>query len=176
FNRRFSPAVQKLRARLAGRSAPIVANYRMNAGYIPLDHWVHGPHGGGRNIREDCHIYHLFAFLTESDPGEVHARTVVSQSVRWRRDDNFVATIHYADGSVCSLTYTSMGSRDFAKESCDIFVDGKVLTLDDYKRLIVAGGKGGWKSMTMEKGQREELEALGAALKQGKSWPISLAD
>jgi predicted dehydrogenase len=161
---------------MKGRTSPMIVNYRMNAGYIPSDHWVHGPHGGGRNIGEACHIYDLFAFLTESAPADVHARTIISQSAHWRRDDNFVATIHYADGSVCSLTYTSMGSRDFAKESCDIFVDGKVLTIDDYKRLNVAGGKGGWKSMTMEKGQLEELRALGDALKHGQSWPISLAD
>ena len=64
FNRRFSPAVQKLREQLAGRTAPIVADYRMNAGYIPLDHWVHGPEGGGRNIGEACHVYDVFDSLT----------------------------------------------------------------------------------------------------------------
>ena len=32
----------------------------MNAGYVPLDHWVHGPEGGGRNIGEACHVYDVF--------------------------------------------------------------------------------------------------------------------
>src|SRR5581483_9853279 len=45
FNRRFSPAAEHARAALAGRATPLVADYRMNAGYIPLDHWVHGPEG-----------------------------------------------------------------------------------------------------------------------------------
>ena len=87
-----------------------------------------------------------------------------------------MATIRYADGSLCTLTYTSMGAKSFAKERADIFVDGKVIVLDDYKQLTVTGGKGGWKSMTMEKGQLEELQALAEAFRPGGQWPISLAD
>jgi predicted dehydrogenase/threonine dehydrogenase-like Zn-dependent dehydrogenase len=176
FNRRFSPAVVAARRAMEGRTSPLIVNYRMNAGYIPSDHWVHGPHGGGRNIGEACHIYDLFNALTGSEPIDVHATTIAPASAYWRRDDNFVATIKYADGSVCTLTYTSMGARSFPKERADIFVDGKVIVLDDYKQLTVTGGKGGWKSVTMEKGQLEELEALAEAFRQKGPWPISLAD
>lgn len=176
FNRRFSPAVTAARDVLKGRLSPMIVNYRMNAGYIPSDHWVHGPHGGGRNIGEACHIYDLFNALTGSEPVEVQARAIVPASGHWRRDDNFVATIRYADGSLCTLTYTSLGSKEFPKERFDIFVDGKVLVLDDYKRLEVTGAKGGWKGMTIEKGQLEELTVLAEAFKAGGRWPISLAD
>jgi predicted dehydrogenase len=136
---------------------------------------VHGPHGGGRNIGEACHIYDLFNALTGSQPVDVHACTIVPASDYWRRDDNFVATIRYADGSICTLTYTSMGAKNFPKERADIFVDGKVIVLDDYKQLTVTSGKG-WKGLTMEKGQLEELEALAAAFKSRGQWPISLTD
>jgi predicted dehydrogenase len=176
FNRRFAPAIAAAQAAIKDRASPLIVNYRMNAGYIPSDHWVHGPHGGGRNIGEACHIYDLFNALTGSQPVDVHARTIVPASDHWRRDDNFVATIRYADGSICTLTYTSMGAKSFPKERADIFVDGKVLVLDDYKQLTVTGGKGGWKSLTMEKGQLEELQALAVAFKSGGRWPISLAD
>jgi len=176
FNRRFAPAIVAAQAALKDRASPMIVNYRMNAGYIPSDHWVHGPHGGGRNIGEACHIYDLFNALTGSRPVDVHACTVVPASDHWRRDDNFVATIRYADGSVCSLTYTSMGAKAFPKERADIFVDGKVMVLDDYKQLTVTGGKGGWKGLTMEKGQLEELKALADAFKAGGRWPISLED
>jgi predicted dehydrogenase/threonine dehydrogenase-like Zn-dependent dehydrogenase len=176
FNRRFAPAISAAQAAMKDRTSPMIVNYRMNAGYIPSDHWVHGPHGGGRNIGEACHIYDLFNALTGSQPVDVYARTIVPASGHWRRDDNFVATIRYADGSLCTLTYTSMGAKNFAKERADIFVDGKVLVLDDYKQLAVSGGKGGWKSMTMEKGQFEELQALAEAFRPGGGWPISLAD
>lgn len=176
FNRRFSPAIVAAQEAMKNRTSPMIVNYRMNAGYIPSDHWVHGPHGGGRNIGEGCHIYDLFNALTGSQPVDVHACTIVPESGHWRRDDNFVATIRYADGSVCTLTYTSMGAKSFPKERADIFVDGKVLVLDDYKQLAVTGGSGGWKGMTIEKGQMEELKALADALKSGGPWPISLAD
>ncbi len=176
FNRRFAPAVSAARELVKDRLSPMIVNYRMNAGYIPSDHWVHGPHGGGRNIGEACHIYDLFNALTGSQPVEVQARGVVPASGHWRRDDNFVATIRYADGSLCTLTYTALGSKDFPKERADIFVDGKVLVMDDYKQLTVTGAKGGWKGLTMEKGQFEELKALAEALKPGGAWPISLAD
>ena len=176
FNRRFAPAIVAAQAALKDRASPMIVNYRMNAGYIPSDHWVHGPHGGGRNIGEACHIYDLFNALTGSQPVDVHACTIVPASDHWRRDDNFVATIRYADGSICTLTYTSMGAKNFPKERADIFVDGKVIVLDDYKQLTVTGGKGGWKGLTIEKGQLEELEALAQALSSGGRWPISLED
>lgn len=176
FNRRFSPAVSTTISTLKDRTSPLIVNYRMNAGYIGSDHWVHGPQGGGRNIGEACHIYDLFSALTSSLPTEVYAASILSSNPYWRRDDNFIATIRYEDGSVCTLTYTSLGNKSYAKERAEIFVDGKVLTLDDYKSLAVIGGKGGWRGTAMEKGQFEELEALAAALKRGKNWPITLAE
>lgn len=176
FNRRFSPAVVAAKKVLANRTSPMIVNYRMNAGYIPADHWVHGPQGGGRNIGEGCHIYDLFNALTGSTPVEVNAMSIVPESKYWLRNDNFNATVRYADGSVCTLTYTAMGSKSYAKERADIFVDGKVLTLDDYKQLTVAGGSGGWKGTTMQKGQQEELAALAETLRKGAAWPISLED
>lgn len=176
FNRRFSPAIVEARKLLKTRSSPLIVNYRMNAGHIPSDHWVHGEEGGGRNIGEACHIYDLFNAITGSQPTDVQAMSVVPRSEYWRRDDNFVATIRYADGSVCTLTYTAMGSKSYPKERAEIFVDGKVVTLDDYKSLSVTGGSGGWKAMTIEKGQLEELQSLTAAFSRGGAWPISLED
>jgi len=176
FNRRFAPAITEARKLLAGRTSPMIVNYRMNAGYIPSDHWVHGSQGGGRNIGEACHIYDLFNALTGSLPTEVHAVSVVPTSDYWRRDDNFVATIRYEDGSVCTLTYTALGSKDYPKEQAEIFVDGKIIALDDYKALTVTGGKGGWKGNIIEKGQLEELQALAGTLKSGGAWPISIEE
>jgi len=176
FNRRFAPATVAAQDVLKGRLSPMIVNYRMNAGYIPLDHWVHGPHGGGRNIGEACHIYDLFNALTGSKPVEVSATTIVPSSGHWRRDDNFIATVRYEDGSLCTLTYTSLGAKDFPKERFDIFVDGKVIAMDDYKKLEVTGAKGGWKGLTIEKGQFQELKALAEAFRPGGQWPMSLAD
>jgi predicted dehydrogenase len=174
FNRRFSPAAQRAKEILKKRTTPMIINYRMNAGYIPLDHWVHGKEGGGRNIGEGCHIYDLFNFFTDSKVVEVQALPIKPSGKQWSKNDNFIATFKYEDGSVCSLTYTALGSKDYPKERMDIFSDGLVLTLDDYKSLSVVGTtQKGWTSSSTQKGHEEEMQALAHCLLKGGEWPIS---
>jgi predicted dehydrogenase len=176
FNRRFSPAVAAAKAALADRATPLVVNYRMNAGYLPPEHWTHNEEGGGRNIGEACHIYDLFNFLTGADFTSVHAEAVTPASRAWRSDDNFVATIRYADGSICTLTYTALGAPAYPKERMEIFADGLVISLDDYETLTITGGSArGLKSARADKGYLAELEALRIALKAG-TWPIPLSE
>ena len=176
FNRRFSPAIAAVQKLLRKRSSPMIVNYRVNAGFIAGDHWVHGSQGGGRNIGEACHFYDLFNALTASTYEKVEATPVVPNSQHWRRNDNFVANVRYADGSVCSLTYTALGDKSYAKERCEIYVNGQVIVLDDYKSVILSSQrKPVWSSWTMEKGHIEELRAFADALRTG-SWPIALND
>lgn len=176
YNRRFAPAVTRCLDVLRARTTPLIANYRMNAGYIGRDHWVHGPEGGGRNLGEACHIYDLFNALAR---GSAHTSVSVAAmrppGPEWARNDNFVATIAYEDGSVCSLTYTSLGDKAYPKERMDIFADGKVLSIDDYRSFNVSGGRHKpWTANAPQKGQFEELQVLADALLRGKPWPIPL--
>jgi predicted dehydrogenase len=176
FNRRFSPAAARLRELLAGRTTPLLATYRVNAGYLPPDSWVHGPEGGGRNIGEACHMYDLFLFLTGAAPAEIAATAVDSPTGAWNDNDNFIATIRFDDGSVCTLAYTSLGHRQHPKERLEVFCGGSVAALDDFRALTVAGKPGGWKSRTQQKGHTEELAALATAVREGGPWPISLEE
>jgi predicted dehydrogenase/threonine dehydrogenase-like Zn-dependent dehydrogenase len=177
FNRRFAPAVARLREALRSRSAPLMVSYRMNAGYIPASHWVHGPQGGGRNIGEACHIYDLFQAITGSTWIECAALSIAGHTGQFRRDDNFTATARYADGSLCTLTYTALGAKEYPKERMEVFCDGQVFSLDDYKVLTTSARSAPlWNSGSVQKGQFEELETLGAALREGNPWPISLED
>jgi predicted dehydrogenase len=153
----------------------MILNYRMNAGYIPLDNWVHTAEGGGRNRGEACHIYDLFTYLTASKVVTVDAQAITPTTGHYSRSDNFVATMTFEDGSVATLTYTALGSKDYPKEQLEVFVDGKVLVLEDYKRLTVDGAKAkGIESKLIHKGQKEELEAFASAIQQGGDWPIPL--
>lgn len=177
YNRRFSPAIRAVLAALSGRSSPLIVNYRMNAGHVPGDHWVHGPAGGGRNLGEACHIYDLFSSLSTSMPTCVQAQSIVPSSRHWRRNDNFVATISYEDGSICTLTYTALGDKSFPKERMEVFCDGMVISLDDYRSVEISGRRmKGWSSAAVQKGQYEELVVLGSVIKSGGRWPISLED
>ncbi len=178
FNRRFAPPVQAIQETLKNRMTPLIANYRMNAGFVPRDSWLHGPEGGGRNLGEACHIYDLFNALTNGVAvSSVHAAAINASGKQWARNDNFVATVKYADGSVCTLTYTALGAKSYPKERMEVFADGKVFTLDDYKAVDIQGGKHkGWTAQAPQKGQLQELEALAETMLRGKSWPISLAE
>jgi predicted dehydrogenase len=83
--------------------------------------------------------------------------------------------MHFEDGSVATLTYTALGSNKYPKEQLEVYVDGKVLVMNDYQKLDIVGVKAkGIQSKTMEKGQRRELEMFTQAIKQGGEWPISL--
>ncbi|MBL0141890.1 MAG: Gfo/Idh/MocA family oxidoreductase [Betaproteobacteria bacterium] len=175
FNRRFSPAIEAVKASLANRGTPLMIDYRMNAGFLPREHWVHGPEGGGRNIGEACHIYDLFLHLTGAEPVAVNAAAVEGAGA-FHKHDNFCATVSLSDGSVATLLYTALGAKSHPKERMEVHADGMTVLLDDYREVTVAGGSGKpWRSTTVEKGQMQELRALGRCLSEGGAWPVSLA-
>jgi predicted dehydrogenase len=172
YNRRFSPYAECLAGMLRERSGPFMISYRMNAGYISLEHWVHGPNGGGRNLGEACHIYDLFTFLTGSAISEVSARSIRPAGGHYSRTDNFIATLRFAEGSVASLTYTALGNPGLPKEMADLHVDGQSVVLRDYRALEVFGRSGlSFKSPTQDKGFARELVAFADGIRDGK-WPI----
>lgn len=174
FNRRFSPALAMVRDLIRSRRAPIVVSYRLNGGYIPLDHWVHGTHGGGRNIGEACHMYDVFRFLTGSPAVSVSAESIDPGSLPYRRDDNFSATIRYEDGSMATLTYTALGPKQgLGKERIEVFCDGEAYVVDDFK-LLMKGSDGTvlWQSHEIHKGHFEELSRFGDAIASGSEPPI----
>lgn len=165
YNRRFSKYAKAILQVVQKRTSPMILNYRMNAGFIPPEHWVHGEEGGGRNIGEACHIYDLFTYLSGSKTVRVEA-----QAIPLTPRDNFVATMTFEDGSIATLTYTSLGSKDHPKELLEIFVDGKVIVLNDYKSLSLPK----LETALPEKGQKEELIAFGQAIRENGKWPIPL--
>ncbi|MCP5064210.1 MAG: zinc-binding dehydrogenase, partial [Ignavibacteriae bacterium] len=64
FNRRFSKYISEVKKHTDKRINPMVIYYRMNAGFVPLDHWIH--ENGGRIIGEGCHLIDLMTSLTNS--------------------------------------------------------------------------------------------------------------
>lgn len=175
YNRRFSPHARRTMQWIEKRGDPMIINYQMNAGYLPLDHWVHTIEGGGRNRGEACHIYDLVTYLTGSRVVAVNAYPIAPKRNYYSPRDNFVASMTFEDGSVATLTYTALGSTDYPKERMEIYVEGKVIMLDDYRRLTIAGAK--LKALEMpaqDKGHKAELEAFAHAVRQGGEWPIPL--
>jgi predicted dehydrogenase len=178
FNRRFSPALQQLKQQVAARRAPLVIQYRLNGGYIPLDSWVQGAQGGGRNLGEACHMYDAFRSLTGSPVKSIDATSIDPGTLPYLRNDNFVATIGYEDGSVATLTYTSLGPKSgLGKERIEVFCDGEAWVVDDFKKLIKGSdGTVVWNSADPDKGHFEELSRMGDAIATGGPSPISFEE
>jgi predicted dehydrogenase len=174
FNRRFSPALARVREITAGRRAPLVIQYRLNGGYIPLDHWVHGAQGGGRNVGEACHMYDVFRSLAGAPVTSVAAAAITPGALPYRRNDNFSATLTYADGSVATLTYTALGPKvGLGKERIEIFCDGEALIVDDFKSLVRASDHAVlWESREADKGHAQQMSLLADAIVTGAAAPV----
>lgn len=174
FNRRFSPAIEALKTALSDRMSPLVINYRLNGGYIPLDHWIQTEQGGGRNIGEACHMYDVFRSLAGAPVSSVSATGINPGGRPYLSSDNFSATIGYQDGSIGNLVYAALGpKKGLPKERIEVFCDGEAYIVDDFKQLTKAStGEILWSSSEVDKGQAVQMGLVADALASGSSAPI----
>lgn len=174
FNRRFAPLAIQLKGFVDGRKEPLVAHYRVNAGYIPLTHWLHDPEqGGGRIIGEGCHFIDFLTFLVGAPPVSVTA-SALPDNGRYR-EDNVVITLTFPDGSVGTVSYLANGDKAFPKERVEVFTGGRVGVLDDFRLLeMVRDGKrqAARSRWAQDKGHRGEWEAFAAAIAASGPPPI----
>lgn len=173
YNRRYSPFTDRIRREVAGRSHPLMINYKMNAGYLPVDHWTQGHEGGGRLLGEACHIIDLFRSIVGHPVSSIHCAPIRGNNPAALANDNFCLTLTYEDGSVANLTYTSLGHRDISKERMEVFFDQKAFILDDYLTMEAHGmPKAEMTLKQQDKGHAAELEAFRDAASSGERFPI----
>lgn len=174
FNRRFAPFALRMKDFLSGAGEPLVAHYRVNAGFIPANHWVHDPVvGGGRVIGEGCHFVDFMTFLVGTPPVAVTAQALPDGST-YRRD-NVVLTLTFADGSLGTITYLANGDKTLPKERAEVFCGGRVAILDDYRalELIKDGRRQALSSpLAQDKGHRAAWQAFLTSLRAGGPPPI----
>jgi hypothetical protein len=102
----------------------------------------------------------------------ISAHAIKPATAYYSRNDNFVVTLSFTNGSVCTLTYTAMGNKKYPKETAELYVDGKIAVLNDYKSLTVHGEeKLSINSTRQDKGLKNELVSFAAGIKTGE-WPI----
>jgi predicted dehydrogenase len=174
FNRRFSSHAIAMKALTDRRSQPFIADYRVNAGQVPLDHWTRGAAGGGRNIGEACHFYDLIGHMAGAAVATIEARAIRPHGGHYARNENFIVLLTFADGSIASLTYAALGSADVPKEDFAIYSDGRVLQIVDFKEFVAAGCKA-QRINRHDKGHAGELAAFRRAVLGETPWPIPLA-
>jgi predicted dehydrogenase/threonine dehydrogenase-like Zn-dependent dehydrogenase len=176
YNRRFAPIAQEIKEALRARTGPMTIVYRVNAGRLPSGHWTHdADEGGGRILGEVCHFIDFVQYLTGALPLRVSAERV-SRRATGDIDDSAVISIAMSDGSIASIVYAAGGDSLLAKEHVEIFCDGSVATIDDFKsgtlirnrKTTRLGGR------AQDKGHAAEIAAFVEAARAGGSSPISL--
>lgn len=164
FNRRFSPLTEELQTFFSSVNSPLVINIRVNAGAIPVDHWIQDPiEGGGRIIGEGCHFVDLAQAIANSDIKTVFSQSTGDGAQSALLNDNVVISLGFANGSIANIIYTSSGSSAMSKEYIEVFGGGKSAVLDDFKTLTMHNQEGNTKLKKLsvqDKGQRNMLEGF----------------
>jgi predicted dehydrogenase/threonine dehydrogenase-like Zn-dependent dehydrogenase len=174
FNRRFAPQVLRIRQLLAGANGPKSFVLTVNAGAIPTNHWTQDPTvGGGRIVGEACHFIDLLRFLADAPIASWERADMDSPT-----GDTATLQFRFADGSMGTVHYFANGSKAFPKERLEVFAGGRVLQLDNFRRL-----KGfGWPGFTrmnlwrQDKGQKACAQAFVDALARNCESPIPLEE
>jgi len=173
YNRRFAPLAQKLKDVFSDVREPLMMHYRVNAGYLPPNHWTQDPEiGGGRIIGEVCHFVDFLIFMTGGLPKSVFARSLPNNG-RYC-NDNVLITIEFNDGSVGNITYVANGDKALAKERVEVFGGGIAAVLDNFRSLERFQGGRRIKlvnTFSQDKGQVGEWEAFVSQAEKAKNRP-----
>lgn len=169
FNRRYAPHVQRAAALLAGVTGPKAFVMTVNAGAIPAQHWTQDPAlGGGRIVGEACHFIDLLRFLAKSPIVSASAASLPG-AIR----DSATLQLTFADGSMGTIHYLANGSKAFPKERLEVFAQGRVLQLDNF-RVLRGYGWPGFSSQRLwrqDKGQAGCARAFLDAVRTGGQAP-----
>ena len=170
FNRRFAPFTEKTRQFFADRREPMLVHARINAGYIPRDHWVRAQ--GGRIAGEFCHFVD-WARSVIGFPIHSVAATGLPDGAQYS-SDNIAVTLKFADGSAANLLYLANGDQSIPKEFFEVFCQGAIARLHDFRTLELArNGKVQKFKSVQDKGHGRELQLTIEAIRSGKPSLIS---
>ncbi len=161
YNRRFSPHSEKVKEFLINRKDPLMIYYRINAGFVPSNHWVHSEEeGGSRIIGEICHFVDLMIYLTGCKPITAYAERVSGNNKTTVNDDNVSIIIKFSDGSLGNIFYSASGDKAFSRERVEVYCEGKTLIIQDFKKsqYWLGGKKRNFKTLNQEIGYKEELK------------------
>jgi len=174
FNRRFAPHVEKMKRLLEGVPGPRALLMTVNAGAVPADHWVSDPEvGGGRILGEACHFIDLLRHLAGA---RIERRSRFALEAP--SGDAASLQLVFADGSIGTVHYLTNGSRRFPKERLEVFAGGRVLQLDNFRRLRGYGWPGfsRMRLWRQDKGQRSCVRAFLTAVARGGPPPVPVEE
>ncbi len=175
FNRRFAPFTEQIRTFFSDRREPMMILARINAGFIPAEHWTQQASEGGRIVGEFCHFVDWARSMAGSSIRSVSAAAMPNGS-RYNRD-NISVTLTFADGSIANLIYVANGDSSVPKEYFEVFCEGGVARMDDFTSLDLTRGRKSKKfKSARDKGHNQELKLTLEAMAVGREAPIPLEE
>jgi polar amino acid transport system substrate-binding protein len=156
-----------------------VITYRINAGFIPKEHWTQDPaEGGGRIIGEVCHFVDLMTYLVNSVPIKVYADVISSTREDIVNKDNVSIVLKFRDGSIGTIIYAASGDGSFPKERIEMFCENSVAVIDDFRKttLTRAGKTKAFGTSRQDKGHRAEVNAFIESVSLGQASPLAFQD
>jgi len=173
FNRRFADVSKTIKKAFTSLTEPIFVNIRVNAGFIPKEHWTQNPElGGGRIIGEMCHFIDLMQYFTDSEPIKVYAECLNLENEKLKADDNISIIVKFKNGAIGNLNYLANGDKSLPKESIEVFGGGKVGRIHDFRYGELHERNKITKIKSSSKGHKQEVHEYISALKQGQNAPI----
>jgi predicted dehydrogenase len=177
FNRRFAPLARRMKALLGAVREPKSFIVTVNAGAAPAGHWTVEAAGGGRIIGEACHFIDLLRFLAGCPIIGHRAQRTAGDSAG-PADPSVCISLSFADGSTGTIHYLTHGHASFPKERVEVFAAGRVLQLDNFRRLRAFGWPGftAQRLWRQDKGQTACAAAFVRAVKAGAAPPIPIEE
>src|SRR2546426_10267321 len=109
LNRRFAPLTGQLRSFFSKRREPMMIHVRINAGFLPRDHWTQQKSGGGRLVGEVCHFVCWGRSLVGVPVERVWA---APPPAGWGFSrDNVAGTLSFWSGALTKLLFPAYGGR-----------------------------------------------------------------
>ena len=168
FNRRFAPQVKKMKELLDQMIEPKAIVLTINAGAVPADHWTQDVKvGGGRIVGEGCHFVDLLRHLVGSEISGVQAARIEHGAFAGS-GDTLTFTLRFVDGSIGTVHYFANGHKGIAKERVEVFCGGRILQLDNFRRLRGYGWNGFSQNEPVATGQG--TRSGGGAVRSQRSW------
>jgi predicted dehydrogenase len=177
FNRRFAPFYKALKQSVVRRSGPAVIDCRVSSPGISGSYWMADPSIGGAIIGEAVHFVDLMYWLLESEPTDVTAYCLPTGKTDPVGENNMVATFRFADGSIATLNYSTIGSRRAQGERVEVFAKGMTSLVQDFKRFEATSQTRRKRStLWAHKGYEDQLRSFFRSIATGEAPDITVRD
>ncbi|HEX6716703.1 MAG TPA: Gfo/Idh/MocA family oxidoreductase, partial [Pyrinomonadaceae bacterium] len=177
FNRRFAPFYKALKLDAMKRNGPAMIDCRVSSPGISGSYWMSDPSIGGAIIGEAVHFVDLMYWLLESEPVNVSAYCLPTGKTDPVGENNLVATFRFADGSIGTLNYSTIGSKRAQGERVEVFAEGITSLVQDFKRFeSTATVRRTRSTLWAHKGYEEQLRSFFRSIATGEAPEITVRD